>query len=170
MNETDLHAIEFHDVLSEEGAAVIAALARRIWPEHYAAIIGMNQVEYMLTTLQSVEAIQRDLRDHALLYTWLEYKKEPVGYVAIRPDPDSNTLFLSKFYLDKRVRGLGLGRRMLEHIESRYSPASIWLTVNRNNHNTIDIYRHLGFHVEGSKVAEIGSGFIMDDFIMRKTI
>jgi RimJ/RimL family protein N-acetyltransferase len=45
----------------------------------------------------------------------------------------------------------------------------IWLTVNRFNDTSIKIYESLGFLKTGTQVADIGSGFVMDDYIMEKT-
>ena len=42
----------------------------------------------------------------------------------------------------------------------------IWLTCNKHNENTLQIYRHLGFEVTDTQEADIGGGFIMDDYIM----
>ena len=42
----------------------------------------------------------------------------------------------------------------------------IWLTCNRNNTNSLEVYKHLGFTVAREEVTDIGEGFVMDDFIM----
>jgi len=46
----------------------------------------------------------------------------------------------------------------------------IWLTVNRNNDSSIKTYENLGFTITTTKVADIGAGFVMDDYIMEKSI
>jgi RimJ/RimL family protein N-acetyltransferase len=46
----------------------------------------------------------------------------------------------------------------------------IWLTVNRFNENTIKVYEKKGFIKTRTQVADIGNGFVMDDYIMEKTI
>jgi hypothetical protein len=42
--------------------------------------------------------------------------------------------------------------------------------VNRNNENSIKTYERFGFDKAGTQVADIGGGFVMDDYIMEKTI
>ena len=42
----------------------------------------------------------------------------------------------------------------------------IWLTCNKHNDNTLKIYDHLGLQITDSQVADIGNGFVMDDYIL----
>ena len=42
----------------------------------------------------------------------------------------------------------------------------IWLTCNRHNTNSHEVYKHLGFVTVREEKADIGEGFVMDDFIM----
>lgn len=51
-----------------EDITVVARPARRIWQQHFTAIIGANQVEYMLTKFQSFEAIAEQIRSGAQYY------------------------------------------------------------------------------------------------------
>jgi ribosomal protein S18 acetylase RimI-like enzyme len=46
----------------------------------------------------------------------------------------------------------------------------IWLTVNRYNDATIAVYEKKGFRTVRTQVADIGNGFVMDDYIMEKEI
>ncbi len=74
---------------------------------------------------------------------------------------------MSKIYIDSKARGRGLARKMLDHMINRNKPDSIWLTVNKNNSNTIAVYEHLGFRTEKMQKVDIGSGYYMDDLVMR---
>jgi diamine N-acetyltransferase len=44
------------------------------------------------------------------------------------------------------------------------------LTVNKNNTGAISVYEKIGFRNVGSLVQDIGSGFVMDDYAMEKTL
>ena len=46
----------------------------------------------------------------------------------------------------------------------------IWLTCNRNNTNTLNVYKHWGFKKVREEVADIGNGFVMDDYILEYEI
>ena len=48
--------------------------------------------------------------------------------------------------------------------------SAIWLTCNKHNNNTLAIYDHLGFKIIDTQVADIGNGFVMDDYILELTV
>jgi len=46
----------------------------------------------------------------------------------------------------------------------------LWLTVNKDNADSIAFYRRVGFRIAGSSVMDIGGGFVMDDYRMVKGV
>lgn len=160
-------------VETQEQAAATAELARQIWQEHYSPIIGSGQVEYMLNRFQSSERIWQDITDAGFRYSLVEVDGEPAAYMAVKTDDSDHSLFLSKFYINQKFRQQGLGRLMLaEQIQYCRTNGlnSIWLTVNKNNRQSIIAYQRLGFVQTDSVVNDIGDGYVMDDFVMRLTI
>ena len=149
---------------------VIATLADSIWREHYIPIIGKPQVDYMLEKFQSVKAIVEQVRNDFEYY--LIYLNEaPVGYISIKKETEA--LFLSKIYVLSSQRGKKIGKTALNFVEEKgkaYKLNKIRLTVNIHNTNSIAAYKNLGFKNIGSVVADIGNGFVMDDFEMIKEI
>ena len=82
-------------------------------------------------------------------------------------------MFLSKLYLQKAHRGKGYASRAVEFLEGickQESLSAIWLTVNRYNYDTIEVYKKKGFTVIREQVADIGGGYVMDDYIMEYTL
>ena len=62
---------------------------------------------------------------------------------------------------------------MLGHIESRARDLGrrlLFLQVNKQNAGAIGFYRLAGFEVVREAVFEIGSGFVMDDYVMEKRL
>jgi len=164
--------VKFKRVLSEEEIAEVARLAREIWQEHYVPIIGRAQVDYMLEKFQSTGAISRQIAQQYEYYLVLD-RAQSAGYVGLVPDPPGSELFLSKIYIRKELRGGGLGKEALEFVEElcrRRGIRTIRLTVNKNNARSISWYHKRGFVNAGPTVQDIGEGFVMDDFIMEKTI
>lgn len=161
---------KFRIVQNEDDAKIIEALAKEIWEQHYIPIIGSSQVEYMLEKFQNSTAVLSDIKEKNCEYVLLEYAGVSSGYYCVRFDKSDRSLFLSKFYLKRNTRGQGFGRQMLEHMVGRHNPASIWLTVNKNNSDTIEVYRHLGFQIEKTQKVDIGDGFSMDDYVMRMNL
>ncbi|WP_298494875.1 GNAT family N-acetyltransferase [uncultured Algibacter sp.] len=148
----------------------IETLADIIWREHYIPIVGKPQIDYMLEKFQTAKAIEKQVIEGFEYFT-LFYNKTAVGYIAIKPE--TNALFLSKIYVLSSYRGKKVGKAAIHFIENKaksYQLNSIRLTVNIHNTNSIKAYETLGFKNKGSVVADIGNGFVMDDFEMVKQI
>lgn len=164
-------AIEFKKVEQDGEIGTVAKLAREIWVDHYTAIIGSDQVEYMLGKFQSPPAIREQLAQGYEYYV-LQDRGEPTGYFSFFLRA-SGELFLSKIYVLKRQRGRGNGRACFEFILGRakkLGARSIVLTVNKDNVDSCAIYEKLGFLRTRSVVADIGGGFVMDDWEYRLDI
>jgi diamine N-acetyltransferase len=146
---------------------VAAHLADEIWREHYTPLIGLTQVEYMLENFQSKKAMQEQV-SHGMAYYVVYAGKTPVGYYSIKPEEDEH-LFLSKIYVRRSLRGAGVGAWILNQVceKAHYRNRSkISLTVNKGNASSIAFYERVGFKKAKGIVADIGNGFVMDDWRM----
>ncbi len=164
-----LFNVSFEAVISEEQIQSVAELANVIWHEHYEAIIGTEQVNYMIEHFQSGAVIAEQLKNGGYEYYLLRNLAGYNGYLSFKKE--ENALFLSKLYFAKRFRGRGYARKVVEMLESickREGIPKIWLTVNRNNLSSIKAYESLGFVKVRTQVADIGGGYVMDDYIMEK--
>ena len=154
-------------VVSMEDILRVAGLADTIWNEHYVPIIGQEQVNYMVKTFQSPGAIENQINNENYKYYIIYNLSEPSGYISFRHT--GNELFLSKFYIIKKKRGTGLGKKGFKFISRKakeFGAQKIILTVNKNNISSIKAYEKMGFKNDGPVTADIGSGFVMDDFRM----
>lgn len=151
---------------------LVATLAKAIWIQHYVPIIGQAQTDYMLAKFQSAPAIARQIAEGYEYYV-AAIADVPVGYFAIVPNQVERSALLSKIYVTKQRRSTGLGKAIVAYIETRCAEMGmreLWLTVNRNNTDSITFYQHVGFAVSGTVVQDIGNGFVMDDYKMVKTL
>ncbi len=142
-------------------------LAAVIWREHFHGIITDEQIEYMLERFQSFEAMKRQTESEHYEYYGLFADGDQLGYFAVA-DKGDGTLFLSKLYLKKEARGKGYASQMFERIRQTARErglGSVWLTVNRHNDSSINVYRHWGMQVIREQAADIGGGFVMDDYV-----
>ena len=149
----------------------IAALAEDIWHEHYAPIIGETQVEYMVEKFQSVDALNDQIMKEGYEYFVLIYEYLMAGYMGIRADEDA--LFLSKLYIHEECRGKHISTNVLNYLTAlckKRGLKKIWLTCNKNNTHTLEVYQHLGFVIVREQVADIGNGFVMDDYVLEYEI
>lgn len=146
--------------------STLAEVADDIWHEYFTPIIGLQQVEYMIEKFQSVKGLTKQF-DNGYQYYFTVYNGKIVGYFGVQLQQDS--LFLSKLYLKKDFRGKGISSQMLTYIKNmalECGRSEIVLTVNKHNHNTIEVYKHFGFEITKEQKADIGNGFYMDDYIM----
>ncbi len=95
----------------------VVTLAREIWTEHYVAIIGKQQVDFMLDKFQSEKAITDQIAG-GCEYLIMVHDGKSVGYLAIIPEAAEDTLMISKIYVTESSRGQGFGRMMLEFVEN----------------------------------------------------
>ncbi len=161
---------EIVPVMNSADADIVAAIAREVWNEHYSVILAKEQIEYMLEKFQSAGAILQQMEEQQYSY-FLLASPRPFGYFAIKEEGGS--LFLSKFYILKEFRGNGcasVGFDFMEEFAAGRGLSTIWLTVNRENAESISVYRHKGYEIVREQVADIGNGFVMDDYIMEKHI
>ena len=162
--------IQIKQSTTKKAFQTIESLADVIWKEHYIPMLGKPQIEYMLDKFQTAEAIKRQVED-GMLYFLLYFDVLEVGYFAIKPEKEA--LFLSKIYILKSHRNKGVAKKAMEFIVNyakEQQLQNIRLTVNINNIHAIEAYKKLGFEITKPLVADIGNGFVMDDFEMVKIL
>ena len=166
MNEATLRQAKTDSEIQD-----IAILANEIWHQHFIPIIGEAQVEYMVEKFQSYPAIKSQIKNDGYEYYQIFSRHTMAGYTGIHQE--NNALFLSKLYIKKDFRGQHLATKALDFLiqlckERRLG--KIWLTCNKYNSNTLAVYDHLGFVITDEQVADIGNGFVMDDYILTYTV
>lgn len=167
MNSTD-PAVSLLPVPATEWP-LIREMAARIWPNAYGALITPEQIDYMLKKMYSDEAFALD-QANGVSYCWIEWKGERAGFLAFGPTQPDQRCFLHKCYLETRRQGNGIGSKAMEHLIQllwKEQATALELRVNRGNESAIGFYRKNGFQVIGEDCLDIGSGFMMDDYVMR---
>ena len=162
--------VSFEPVQTPEEINVMCTLAAEICEEHFTPILEPGQVPYMVEKFQSFPALSQQIRDGYEYYQFSD-SNEFCGYCGIHPE--DGRLFLSKLYIKKECRGRHLATQAFEFLKSlcrERGYSAIWLTCNKHNANSLAVYRHLGFETIDTQEADIGGGFIMDDYIMEYKI
>lgn len=165
--------------VTEPDFAVLRELADTIWRQHYVGIISVGQIDSMLAGRFSDEALGAHMQAADKWLELLQVSGTPVGYCGYeladmdgdRSEASPAAMKLGQLYVLQSHRGMGLGRFMLGHIEGRARELgcrSLWLQVNKRNTEAVGFYRAAGFEVVREAVFEIGGGFVMDDYVMRK--
>ena len=81
--------------------------------------------------------------------------------------------YLSDLFTSEQARGKGVGRALIEHVIAtarRAGCRDVILQVNRNNGSSIRAYEHCGFAIRKRGDFAIGNGFVMEDYIMVRSL
>ena len=149
------------------------ALVSEIWPVCYAGIMSADQIQYMLARMYAPETIKTETAKGTQFF-FIEVNNRPVGVLSYDSKPkDSHVVMLHKIYLLPAYWGKGLGHQILMKVAERAAAVgadAIELRVNRYNERAIRAYKRVGFFEKTTLVTDIGGGFVMDDYIMRKEL
>lgn len=163
--------------VTEGDFALLRDLARTIWWQYYPSIITPEQIEYMLAGRFDDATLAERVRTPGVWLEVLRVAGSAVGYCgceqACLPWDDTRAMKLGQLYLLDAHRGRGLGGRMLRHVEARARGLGedlLFLQVHKKNEQARSFYLANGFTVAREAVFDIGSGFVMDDFIMEKRL
>lgn len=166
-----MNTTEIYPAKSDSEIQDIATLAEEIWHQHFTPIIGKDQVDYMVEKFQSYPAIKAQIEKDGYEYFRIYSSNAMAGYTGIHQEADA--LFLSKLYIKKDFRGRHLATEAFQFLvdlcRERGLP-KIYLTCNKHNDNTLAVYDHLGFKITDEQVADIGNGYVMDDYILSYAI
>lgn len=163
--------VMFQRAADDSDLAAIAGLADEIWHQHFQTILSPEQIDYMVEKFQSYPALKSQVEEEGYEYYQTLVDGTLVGYIGIHPETDA--LFLSKLYLHKDYRGRHIATQafhFLTDLCKKRGLKKIWLTCNKHNDSSLAVYHHLGFQVTDTQEADIGNGFIMDDYIMTYVI
>lgn len=152
----------------------IAEIAEPVWHDHYTPIIGKDQVEYMLQNMYSTDALIKQNTEGQIFYFITENQQE-IGFIAISKKSEGQW-FLHKFYIGMNFQNLHIGGKVVDEMtalikaDDTSNKIELRLTVNRKNFKSINFYFKHGYTIETVADFDIGNGFFMNDFIMKKII
>ncbi|MBS1189234.1 MAG: GCN5-related N-acetyltransferase [Rhodocyclaceae bacterium] len=149
----------------------IAALAREIWQATYPGIITQAQIDFMLEQRYGVERLYDDIEQPD---KWLDQAfcaGRRVGFAFC--EICQGEFKLDRLYIHPDMQRRGVGGQLVTHTAERarrLGYLALVLTVNKRNDKAIASYRKYGFAIREEVVADIGGGFVMDDYVMEKRL
>lgn len=157
---------------SSEDYNIIRELADRTWYPTYLSILSQEQLDYMLEMMYSPAAYteQLSIKNHHFLLASEEGTF--LGFASYELNYHSETAKIHKLYVVPEAQGKGVGQKLLSVIENealKNTNDKIVLNVNRFN-KAVNFYQKAGFEKAGEEDINIGNGYLMEDFIMRKEI
>lgn len=151
---------------------LIQSLAQEAWKTAYAEILQPEQISYMLRTLYSTEVLLSQLANPGQRFFVIYSNFTAIGFMGFEINFEPNTTKLHKLYLLAEHRKLGAGKIAIDFLKQQALDAEnsrIILNVNKEN-PAIQFYKTNGFQIYAEGIFDIGSGFVMDDFLMQCSI
>ncbi|NBU81500.1 MAG: GNAT family N-acetyltransferase [Flavobacteriaceae bacterium] len=158
---------------TDENFTSIRTIAAAVWPIAYGAILSQEQLDYMMEMMYSVSSLK--LQSSAKKHRFILAKDEEMvlGFASYEfnfsKKPKTK---IHKIYILTNHQGKGIGKSLIDFIvneaKERHQKGLI-LNVNKKN-TAIRFYESIGFSISNEEVIDIGNGFVMDDFVMEKTI
>lgn len=169
-------AISFKEVMSDEERKLLRGIAEPVWRICYAEILSEAQMCYMLDWMYSHETVAKEQAEGTkFFFINSADSATPIGLISIDTIPNAETggVELHKLYTSPSCWGRGIGQAALDFATELATEAKakfIELRVNRCNTRAVNAYMRNGFYKHKEDCLDIGNGFVMDDFIMRKDI
>ena len=155
---------------TEADLPTIQEIAKVTWGPTYTHIIGEEQVEYMLGKMYNIGALQEQLAQGHQFLIAVQGSKN-VGFASYSRD-EGDAFHLHKLYVLPEAHGQGVGKLLMNEVLNKVRmEGGKYLRLNVNRYNKAkDFYESAGFKIKESVDNEIGNGFLMNDYIMEKTI
>ena len=149
-------------------------LAHQIWRAYYPGILSSEQIEYMLARFFTSGVMEQEIVGGGVTYFIREEERaSAIGFAAVRLTSDARESKLHKLYVQPSVQGQGHGHALLQAVIAHalsLGSQSLMLCVNKQNAKAIAAYERYGFVIRDSIRVDIGSGFVMDDYVMARTL
>jgi diamine N-acetyltransferase len=151
---------------------VIVSLADRIWPATYREILSPDQIAYMMELSYHPASLRSQMTEKGHQFIIALHDEKAVAFASYSSTTEAGVYRLHKIYVDPAMQGHGIGRRMIDYIFAELiSMKANTLELNVNRHNKAKLfYEKLGFIVVREEDIDIGGGYLMNDYVMRKIV
>jgi ribosomal protein S18 acetylase RimI-like enzyme len=159
--------------LAAADVEAVSALAGEIWRAHYPSIISAAQIEYMLAQRYEPARVREELLRRDLWWDQLLVNGRMTGFASYFLTANAGEMKLDKLYVHHGHQRRGYGGMLLDRavtIARAYGCETLVLAVNKLNRSAIAAYEKNGFRITDAVIKDIGSGFVMDDYVMTKDI
>ena len=158
---------------TDENFTSIRAIAKEVWPIAYGAILSQEQLDYMMEMMYSIPSLQKQASEKSNRFILAVEDGIPVGFAAYEFNYNKKPKTkIHKIYILSNQQGKGIGKILMDFVateaKARHQKGLI-LNVNKNN-IAIRFYENIGFTITNEEVIDIGSGYVMDDYVMEKSI
>lgn len=156
--------------ISTDKIPLVEKLSSEIWHKVYPSLISTEQIDFMLNMMYSRSSLEKQMLELEHQFIVISIDEEAVGYASysLKSVAEPTIFRLNKLYLQPESHGKGMGKAMIQFIINETIPMGAeFLELNVNKANpTVAFYKKFGFTITEETVAQIGEGYVMDDYIM----
>lgn len=156
----------------EQDIPIIQQLAHQIWPVTYGSLMSADRLQYMLQLIYSVEALQHQMQELGHTFLLATIGEQPVGFASFSATAAPNIYKLHKIYISTHIQGKGIGKSLVDEVVDRITPlqaVALILNVKRDN-PARSFYEKLGFVITREEDIDIGNGYFMNDYVMKRKL
>jgi GNAT superfamily N-acetyltransferase len=150
---------------------LIQELVEQIWRPTYQPILTQEQIDYMIVLMYSKETLTKQFAEgHTFLVLYDDVT--PIGYASYSASEIPGIYKLNKIYVHGDYQGKGVGKLFMNAIIDAVKALHatiLELDVNRYNKARF-FYEKQGFTIHKEKDSDIGNGYFMNDYEMRKVL
>lgn len=158
---------------TDENFNSIRGIAKEVWPIAYGAILSQEQLDYMMEMMYSVPSLQLQANSKKHRFILAKEDEMVFGFASYEFNYNKKPKTkIHKIYILPSQQGKGIGKQLIDFIvneaKARHQKGLI-LNVNKKN-IAIRFYEAIGFDISFEEVIDIGNGYVMDDYVMEKSI
>lgn len=150
---------------------VIQLLVEQIWRPTYQSIITPEQIDYMVDLMYNTTTLTKQFNEGHRFFLLYD-NATPIGYASYSTSDSAGIYKLQKIYVHSGYQGQGVGKLFINHvIDAVKTAGATILELNVNKYNKARFfYEKQGFTIYEEKDIDIGNGYWMNDYIMRKVL
>jgi GNAT superfamily N-acetyltransferase len=151
----------------------IQEIAYQTWPATYGEILSKEQLDYMLNTFYSEAALNENVTHKGHHFLLVKEENEVLGFASYEHNYDQKQQTrIHKIYILPQTQGKGIGKFLIDAVENlatENNSLALSLNVNRFN-KALTFYQKIGFEIVAQVDIELEHGYLMEDYVMEKTL
>jgi GNAT superfamily N-acetyltransferase len=150
----------------------VQKIAQLTWSDTYKEILSSDQLIFMLEWMYNLETLVNQMEEGHQFHI-LRNEGVDVGFIGTQNNyPSVGETKLHKIYIQPSLQGTGAGRLLMEKAERvALENQSDFIVLNVNRYNKAkDFYIKFGFEISYEEDIDIGNGFLMEDYVMKKRL
>lgn len=156
---------------TSEDFTCVQQIVDQTWPVAYGEILAKAQLDYMIATFYSDEALRSSVSEKGHRFLIAKEGNVSLGFASYEHISNHKPLTkIHKIYVLPHTQGKGIGKKLIAAIEDiarKNQSQAMTLNVNRFN-KALGFYQKLGFEIVGEEDIELEHGYLMEDYVMEK--